>query len=127
MKEFIIIFLVLLIIILGDIGIQYYLNSSSAKLVNSLKEIKKLLDSKENSNMVNEKCNKLYYDWKKTEKRWSIIVLHSELDLIEQALIETKGYILENDIGQGKVGIEKSIFLIEHIPDKEALSLKNIF
>ena len=126
MKETIIIIIILSIIILAGIGTQKYLNSTSEELIKDLDKIKEMVKTEDYSSINNE-CNELYNKWKKTEKKWSIIVLHNELDLIEQELIETKGYIENKNIEDGMVAIEKSIFLVRHIPEKEILRLKNVF
>ncbi len=102
MREFIIICLVLIIIIAGGIGVQCYLNKSSENLINKLEEIKELSQYENKMGEIKEKCNLLYNEWKDTEKVWSIIVLHEELDLIEQSLIETKGHIQEEDLKERK-------------------------
>ena len=127
MKEVIIIILILLIIFFGGLFIQKYLNSSSSKLVNQLSYIKELIKKDIDNAKINDEANKLYNNWRKIEKGWSIIVLHEELDLIEQALIEAKDNLEQNKKEEGKVAIEKSIFLIKHIPEKEKVRLKNIF
>ena len=126
MKEIIIIILILIIIIFGGITTQNYLNSTSQELIKDLDNIKALVKN-DNYTELNYKCNELYNNWKSIEKKWSIIVLHNELDLIEQALIETKVNIEKQNTEDGMVAIEKSIFLIKHIPEKESLRLKNVF
>ncbi len=126
MKEILVVFLVLIIIITGGIWSQIYLNNTSSELVNNLDSIKKLLEKEDYTSLAIEN-NKLYSKWKDKERKWSIIVLHEELDLIEQSLIETKVSIEEHNKDDAMVAIEKSIFLIKHIPEKESIRIKNIF
>ena len=130
MKEFIIIIIILIIIIGGAIYIQKYLDRTSGELISDLKYLKKMMletkqtDDREN---IKKKVNEIYNKWNEVEKGWSIIVLHSELDLIETSFIKMKSGIEEGEINRGLEELETSIFLIDHISQKEKFCLKNIF
>ena len=56
-----------------------------------------------------------------------MIVLHSELDLIETSIIKMKTQIEEDNFDIAKEELDTSIFLINHISEKEKFCLKNIF
>ena len=130
MKEFIIIIIILIIIIGGAIYIQKYLDRTSGELISDLNDLKKMMletkqtDDREN---IKQKVNDIYNKWEEIEKGWSIIVLHSELDLIETSFIKMKSGIEEGEINRGLEELETSIFLIDHISQKEKFCLKNIF
>ena len=130
MKEFIIIIIILIIIIGGAIYIQKYLDRTSGELISDLNDLKKMMletkqtDDREN---IKKKVNEIYNKWDEVEKGWSIIVLHSELDLIETSFIKMKSGIAEGEINRGLEELETSIFLIDHISKKEKFCLKNIF
>jgi hypothetical protein len=127
MKENLILVIIIIIIFLGGILIQNYLESSGQILIKQLENLKQLIEDKKSMNEINTMSENIYENWKETESKWSVIVLHTELDLIDIALIEMKTNIEENDKEQGKVALEKSIFLINHINEKEKFNLKNIF
>ena len=130
MKEFIIIIIILIIIIGGAIYIQKYLDRTSGELISDLNDLKKMMletkqtDDREN---IKRRVNEIYNKWDEVEKGWSIIVLHSELDLIETSFIKMKSGIEEGEINRGLEELETSIFLIDHISQKEKFCLKNIF
>lgn len=130
MKEFIIIIIILIIIIGGAIYIQKYLDRTSGELISDLNDLKKMMletkqtDDREN---IKQKVNDIYNKWEEVEKGWSIIVLHSELDLIETSFIKMKSGIEEGEINRGLEELENSIFLIDHISQNEKFCLKNIF
>ena len=129
-KETLIIIIIVLIIIIGDIGIQNYITKTSDELALQLEELKQKLETLEegkNTEELKELSSKIYEDWEKINKKWSIIVIHSELDTIELALIGVKSTIEANELQDTLQEIEKSIFLVEHIKEKEKLKLKNIF
>lgn len=128
MKEAIIIILILIVIIFGGTLEQKYLQKSGGELISRLDELNNFIkENRKDIEEIKNKSNDVYDKWKKIESKWSIIVLHNELDLIETALIEMKTNMETEDIEEGIVELEKSIFLVNHINEKEKLNVKNIF
>ena len=129
-KETLIIVRIVFIIIIGNIGIQNYISKTSDELVFQLEDLKDKLENIDETNNMEELKEfsvKIYENWEEVNKKWSILVIHSELDLIELALIGVKSTIEANELQDTLQEIEKSIFLVEHIKEKENLKLKNIF
>lgn len=128
MKEFTIIFIILIIIIGGAIYTNNYLNDSSQKMVSMLEDLKQKVGHKENNmEELKTEVEKVYNEWENTEKKWAFIVLHSELDLIETSFVKMKAQIEEGELKKSMEEIETSIFLVNHISEKEKFCLKNIF
>lgn len=128
MKEITIIFIILIIIIGGAIYTNKYLNNSSQKLVGMLEDLKQKVEQNSNDtkNLKTEVDN-IYNEWQNTENKWAFIVLHSELDLIETSFVKMKAQIEEGELNRSMEEIETSIFLVNHISEKEKFCLKNIF
>ena len=74
-----------------------------------------------------EKTDEIYSEWEEINERWSVIVLHDEIDLIETSLIRMKSKIKTGEIQESMEDLDTSIFLIKHIKEKEKTNLKNIF
>lgn len=128
MKEGIIIITILVIIIGGDILIDKYLKNSSKDLIKNLEVLKeKIINNEEKNEELEKKANKIYNNWNKIEEKWAMLVLHSELDQIETALIKMKTQIKEDNLDISLEELETSIFLINHISNKEKFNLKNVF
>ena len=128
MKEIIIIISILAIIIGGDIFVNKYLDNSSKNLIKGLNNLKEGINQNQNTNekLIRE-ANEIYNKWQKTDEKWAIIVLHSELDLIETSLIKMKTEVEENNLDIAQEELQTSIFLINHISEKEKFCLKNVF
>ena len=128
MKETTIIIVILIIIICGAIYTQKFLNSTADKLVGKLEELKNGIE--ENS-MAEEKIksisDEIYGEWEDINEKWSVIVLHDEIDLIETSLIRMKSKIKTGNFEESMEDLDTSIFLVKHIKEKEKTSLKNIF
>ena len=128
MKDIMIIIVVLLIIIGSGIYLQGYIKSTSYKMVEELKELKaRIKDNEEINKDIKKHAESVYSNWEELEKKWSMFVLHDELDLIETSLVSMKANVELKAIDMSMEEIEKSIFLLEHIYEKERFCLKNIF
>ncbi len=128
MKEIIIIISILIIIFAGSIITQMYLNKTSALLIDKLENIKSDIENEKfDREKVSKNAEEMYSEWEKINEKWSVIILHDEIDLIETALIKMKAEIKSGEIKDSMAEIDTSIFLLNHIKEKEKTSLKNIF
>ena len=128
MKEFIIIITILMIIFGGALYTQNYLNNTSDRLVSKLENLKTDLESKiENQEKIEQQSDEIYGEWEDINEKWSVVVLHDEIDLIETSLIRMKSKIETENFDESMEDLDTSIFLLKHIKEKEKTSLKNIF
>ena len=128
MREMLIISSILIIIICGAIFTKEYLNNTSNMIVNGLENLKYSIEQENISDQeLIKKSEEIYRNWDNINKQWSNIVLHEEIDLIETALIRMKSKIKIGELEESLEDIDTSIFLVNHINEKEKTSLKNIF
>lgn len=128
MKELTIIIAILILIIGGNYFVNKYLEKSSNELIGDLNKLRIEIKEKSFQNdYLTKKGNEIYDKWQIIDEKWAMIVLHSELDMIETSLIKMKTEIEENNLDIALEELETSIFLINHISEKEKLCLKNIF
>lgn len=129
MKEILIIVVSVALVCTGAYISQNYLNKTSDDLVSNIEdlkvEIEKAKAKEENDSIV--LSENIYEKWKKVEEKWSIIIIHDELDLIELSLVGMKTYIEEEQYEDAKEELEKASFLLEHVKEREKLALKNVF
>ena len=128
MRETIIILSILIIIFVGACITQKFLNNTADLLVSKLEDLKSGIeeDKIDEKEMV-EKTDEIYSKWEEINERWSVIVLHDEIDLIETSLIRMKSKIKTGEVQESMEDLDTSIFLIKHIKEKEKTNLKNIF
>lgn len=128
MKETIIILSILIIIFTGACITQKFLNNTADLLVSKLEDLKSgIEEDKIDEKEMIEKTDEIYSKWEEINERWSVIVLHDEIDLIETSLIRMKSKIKTGEIQESMEDLDTSIFLIKHIKEKEKTNLKNIF
>lgn len=130
MKEITIIITIIAIVCVSSFFMQNYLTKTSDELVNKLEilkeEIKYAQESGNNErakSISKEAMNK----WEDIHKQWSTVVLHEELDMIQLSLIEVNAGVEIGSYEDSLQEIDKSIFLVGHIKEKEVFQLKNIF
>ena len=129
MKEIIIIIISFLLVFMGSNVSQAFLNKTGNELIADLENLKTEIENAENSEENDSEviANDIYEKWEELEKKWSIIIIHDELDLIQLSLIDMKTAIEQTDYEHAMEELEKASFLLEHIQQKEKLDLKNIF
>lgn len=130
MRDVIIIIAIIAIILGGDIFTKQYLNKTANELsekLNNLKENTKLAKTTGNREKIKLEMEEIEAKWNNMNKAWSIIVVHQELDNIEQALTKANSSINDGKLEDALQEIETSIFFVEHVKEREKLSLKNIF
>ncbi len=128
MRETIIILSILIIIFVGACITQKFLNNTADLLVSKLEDLKSgIEEDKINEKEMVEKTDEIYSEWEEINERWSVIVLHDEIDLIETSLIRMKSKIKTGEVQESMEDLDTSIFLIKHIKEKEKTNLKNIF
>ncbi len=128
MRETIIILSILIIIFVGACITQKFLNNTADLLVSKLEDLKSgIEEDKIDEKEMIEKTDEIYSEWEEINERWSVIVLHDEIDLIETSLIRMKSKIKTGEVQESMEDLDTSIFLIKHIKEKEKTNLKNIF
>lgn len=126
MREIIIIVIVIVLVSVGSIFTQKYLEKTSDELTAKLEELKNEIKG-ENFETADSISNEVLAKWQEIKHNWSMVVVHEELDNIELAILGVKGSIEAQNSEDGLVEIEKSMFLVSHIKEKEAFKIKNIF
>lgn len=131
MKEvIIIIFVIIIVVVMGNIT-QNYLKETSdeilTKLTNLKTEIKEIKENNNNIDSINKEIEKIIARWEEINKNWSKVIVHEELDNIKLSLLELKACIETTELQDSLKEIDKLMFLIGHIEEKESFRIKNIF
>ena len=99
----------------------------------STEELNSLVDDMENK-VINDNWDSTMsiYDsistkWRKKEKIFLLIIDHEEIEKINLTLSKIKKYILIKDKSLSLSETSALRFFLNHIEEKESLSLKNIF
>ena len=96
------------------------------KLENLKNEIE-IAQNEEKNTKVIEMSEYVIKKWDEMNDIWSMLVVHQELDNIKLSILEIKGAVATSSFDDALEEIDKTIFLVEHIKEKEAFKLKNVF
>ena len=123
-KEIVISIVIIIFIVIGDILLQKYTENSFDLIEDKLSTINDNLEDKEKSlsqiDVVNEEWN----------KRFNILTCfleHDELEKIKTQLVVIKSGVQVNDAEYAYEEIDKAIYILNHLKDKQSLKWDNLF
>ncbi|MEA4846588.1 MAG: DUF4363 family protein [Clostridiaceae bacterium] len=126
MKPLIIIILLTILIVAGGFMALYTLNSEAQSLDGDLLTLEEAIKN-QNWDTASEKLEEFHSKWNKTSSLWSMLIDHYEIDNIELLISQLGSYVKNKDKNEALSNMSSLKTLIKHIPEKESLSLKNIF
>lgn len=128
-KEFIVCVVIIVAIIVGDIFLQKYtkesLNLINEKLSYIKEDLKKGDDLKKEE--INKKVGEINKEW---DKRFNILTCfleHNELEKVKTQLVSITAGLEIDDKEYVYEELNKTIYILEHIRDKESFRIDNIF
>lgn len=134
-KEIIISIIVIAMVIIGNIVTQNNTKKTVAELNEKLANLKNSLidvidDNKkkdENYLKYKEKSSDIRNRWDEMQELLSFYIEHDELEKVETQLAVINGQMESKLYDEAVVEIERCKFILEHIADKTAFNIKNIF
>ena len=125
-KETIICIVIVIMIFTLDVCTQKYTEKSVETMTKSLESIKTDV-SNHNVEVAKEKIIELDKNWHNMHDKLAYYIEHDELEKLEIQLISIRANINVEDYDRCIEELEKCKFMLEHIKDKDALQLVNIF
>lgn len=127
-KELIICLIVIVVVIIGNIITQNYTKQCVAEMNQQLYELKgEISQQNKIEEKLKEKTEFIKTRWDEMQETLAFYIEHDELEKVETQLFLLNGEIETKIYEDAVPEIEKCIFILEHIADKTALDIKNIF
>lgn len=127
-KEIIICVVVIIIVVGLNILTQNYTKESIALMTDNLESLKQtMITEEQNEDNINEQIDNILNNWNDRHKILAYYIEHDELEKVETELVLLKGNIEVQEYEQGIPNLSNCIFILEHIKEKTALQIKNIF
>ena len=127
-KELVISIVVVALVVIGNIITQNNTIEAASQISG---ELTLLREEMEKENVDQEKSQKQMKNveeiWKKRYKIMAFYTEHNELEKVQTELTKLKADIHMEEYAQGVENLENCIFILEHIKDKSALKIVNIF
>ena len=127
-REAVITIVIILVIIIGEWLTQSYSKKTLGGVQDSLRELKEeILSSEIEVSELIKKTNQIYDKWEEDNELLSYYLEHDELEKVNTQIVLVRGF-LESDTPEDSIPeIEEGIYILEHIKEKEKLSIKNVF
>lgn len=125
MKTLIASMIVFIGLIIFGVFAYYYLDYTSNTLLTQTEKIEKSIGVR-NWQQTKASYGSLNSSWNKTSTIWTVLVDHQELDNINVSMAKLKQYINTRYLPGITTELAELKLLIQHIPNKEAVNLKNV-
>lgn len=125
-KEIVIsIFVVILIIVLNIIT-QTNIKETYAQLEDNLIQLKENMKNN-NEDFVKKQIQSIENQWTENYEKLAYYVEHEELEKVETQIVKLKANIDTKEYNVGIENLDTCIYILQHIKDKNALKIVNIF
>lgn len=124
-KEVMISIIIIVLIFSLDIITQTYTMASVAETSSELNNLKGKIENQNNNLDID--IDKISNNWEKRRQKLSYFIEHDELEKVETNLTNIKSYIESAEFNMAISSIDEAKFILEHIKEKNAFNLENIF
>lgn len=125
LKEVIISIIIVIAIFSLDFITQNYTKEAiqqTSSLLSNLKE-----DIKNDEDKLDTKIEDIYKKWEDRREKLAYFIEHDELEKVETNLTNIRSFIQEEEKDMAISNIDEAKFILEHIKEKNAFNLENIF
>ena len=126
LKEIIISILVIVQIFTLDFFLQNYIKDSVEVMTGKLEILRENLLKKDEEAILNN-MQDINNNWEDIQYKLSFFIEHNEIEKVKTNLVALEGDIQVKQYDVSISELNKSIFVLEHISDKYAFNLVNIF
>lgn len=129
-KQVIAIIIIIIVIIIADIILEKNTNST-IKIINKKlelvdKKVSEVNDNDEDKLDLQKEAHNMVNIWKEKQKILTFYIEHDEIEKITDKIELIKKQIEIEEFGDARQAIEETKFLLEHLKEKEKLTLANI-
>ncbi len=103
----------------------YYIDTTADRLVAGTEILERGMDSKD-WKQTEKNFARLNSLWDKISPKWTILIDHEELDNINITMSRAREFMKARDTAGFTAELAELKLLLKHIPEKEALNIKNI-
>ncbi len=118
--------LIIFAVLLGfGIFAYYYIDNTAHTLLTVTETVEKNVEAGE-WQQAGKNFSKMYSSWNRISPKWTVLIDHQELDNINVSIFRVKKFMDTRDLPGFMTELAELKLLLKHIPEKEALNLKNI-
>ena len=125
-RETVICIIIIISILVLDVVTQNFTKNTVSEVTEIFSELKENI-LKKDENEINNSIKKLDEKWGDSHDKLAYYIEHDELEKVDTAIVTMKAYIETNDYSSAIAELDEGKFVLEHIKDKYAFNLKNVF
>ena len=129
-KELIISIIIVVLIFVGNSVTENYTGESIDETKQSLFDLREEIMKNEDEidvTSAKQKIDNIHEQWDSRYEKLAYYIEHDELEKVKTELTGLRGYIEKEEYSEAVPELDKSMYILEHIKEKTALNLKNIF
>ena len=127
-KELWICIIIVILVFGGNMITQKYTKTSISEANEGLSELREeLMKENVDKESAKKKMNKVYEKWNKRHPILSYYIEHDEIEKVETDLAAVNGDIEIEEYKEAVVELDRTVYVLEHIKNKTAFNLENIF
>ena len=125
-RETVICIIIIISILVLDVVTQNFTKNTVSEVTEIFSELKENI-LKKDENEINNSIKKLDEKWGDSHDKLAYYIEHDELEKVDTAIVTMKAYIETNDYSSAIAELDEGKIVLEHIKDKYAFNLKNVF
>lgn len=127
-KEMIISIITIIVILILNFITESYTGETVSKLTDKLTDLRTSILQKSNSHEeIENKINTISKEWDRRYNLLAYYLEHDELEKVETNLAALHGEIETEEYAEAISELDKTVFILKHIEQKNQFDLKNIF
>ena len=116
----------LMLVLVGALLQNIYLNNATDRLVDHLEEVKTALEE-DNASAAVDAVNTFCSIWDKEKSIYEMLFEHNEVDIISATVSSMRSYCISGDQANALANNAAAAYYIEHILQMDNLHCHNIF
>ena len=105
---------------------QNFTEKTVDEISDKLESLKQIILG-ENIEEMNKQAEEINRVWEQKNEKLAYFIEHDELEKVSNSITEMKSHIDTETFTDAIAELEEGIFVLKHIEERNALSLKNIF
>lgn len=126
LKELIICIVLVVSIVSLDIYTQNFTEKTVSEITADYNSLKQTILSEDKEQMQN-KAENIDKNWEEKNEKLAYFIEHDELEKVSNSIVEMKSHIETETFTDAIAELEEGIFVLQHIQERNAFNLKNIF
>lgn len=121
-----------IVILIFIFGLNYITEKNTDETVNTMSENLKavrqdLVKDDIDKEQIKQDTFKAYDKWEELDDTMAYYIEHDELEKVKTAITSVKSYVEMEEYSQSIEAIDKCIYILEHIRQREMFRMDNIF